>query len=327
MGSVNLEQSEGYGSDGYTLEAKEKIKKACSAPDAAIYFLIGGTQTNAVAISSLLRPYEGCICCDTAHINTHEAGAIELSGHKVIALPNEEGKVSAAALSRYLEDWHKDGNRDHIVHPGMVYISQPTEYGTLYSLSEITEIRKICDQYGLCLYLDGARLAYALASGENDVSLEDLAHLCHVFYIGGTKCGALLGEALVVPGRDTLPHFFPRLKQCGAVLAKGRLLGLQFATLFTDGLYQKLGLHGIKCAHLMKKVLTDNGIDLYLENPTNQVCCVLENAFMEKLSEKATFSFMDTLDETHTVVRFCTSWATKEEDINKLDTILKELRG
>ena len=235
---TNFAQTAGYGTDEYCESAREKIRAACGAPNAEIHFLVGGTQTNATVIDALLRSYEGVIAADTGHISVHEAGAIEFGGHKVLTLPQENGKITASQIRALLDQYEDDANRDHTVMPGMVYLSQPTEYGTLYSKKELAAISALCREKRLPLYIDGARLAYALACPENDVTLRDLAALCDIFYIGGTKCGALLGEAVVIPQPGLIPHFFTIIKQHGALLAKGRLLGIQFDTLFTDGLYE-----------------------------------------------------------------------------------------
>ena len=245
---TNFAQTAGYGTDEYCESAREKIRAACGAPNAEIHFLVGGTQTNATVIDALLRSYEGVIAADTGHISVHEAGAIEFGGHKVLTLPQENGKITASQIRALLDRYEDDANRDHTVMPGMVYLSQPTEYGTLYSKKELAAISALCREKRLPLYIDGARLAYALACPENDVTLRDLAALCDIFYIGGTKCGALLGEAVVIPQPGLIPHFFTIIKQHGALLAKGRLLGIQFDTLFTDGLYERIGADAVRYA-------------------------------------------------------------------------------
>ena len=322
---TNLDKTPGYGTDAWCDAAREKIRVACGCPGAAVHFLTGGTQTNATVIAGLLRSYEGVLAPDTGHIGGHEAGAIELGGHKVLPLPQRAGKLEAETLRRWCETFRADGNRDHMVQPGMVYLSQPTELGTLYSLAELTAIRAVCDAFGLPLYVDGARLAYALACGENDVGLPDLARLCDVFYIGGTKCGALFGEAVVIPDPGLLPHFFTLMKQHGALLAKGRLLGLQFDALFTDGLYENLGLPAIRGAEALRQELRRLGCPLYAENPTNQVFAVLDNETMVRLAERVVFSFWEKYDEGRSVVRFATSWATTPEDLQALFDALWEI--
>lgn len=323
---TNFEKTSGYGTDEYTEAAKEYIREACGAPDADVFLLVGGTQTNATVIDALLRSYQGVIAADTGHISTHEAGAIEANGHKVLAVKHENGKISAAQVEAVMEGYENDDNHEHMVMPGMVYISQPTEYGTLYSLKELTELSSVCRRYGIPLYVDGARLAYALACPANDVSLVDMADLCDVFYIGGTKCGALFGEAVVIPKKGMIPHFFTIIKQHGALFAKGRLLGIQFGALFEDGLYERIGQSAAKNADRIREALGANGFELCFGSPTNQVFCVLEDSFMEELAEKVEFGFWEKLDESHTVVRFATSWATRDEDVDALVRLLEEMK-
>ena len=321
---TNLEKTVGYGLDPYTAEAKEKIRKACEASDAEVFLLVGGTQTNATVIGALLKSYQGVVAAETGHIATHEAGAIELGGHKVLPIPQKDGKISAAQIEKLVKDFYEDVNCEHEVMPGMVYISQPTEYGTLYSKEELTALSKVCRESHLPLYVDGARLAYALASKENDVTLADLAALCDVFYIGGTKCGALFGEAVVIPQKDLLPHFFTVVKQHGALLAKGRLAGIQFGVFFTDGLYESIGKPAIQAAAQIKAALLQSGYKLYLDTPTNQVFCIVSNEVMERIAKNVEFGFWEKYDETHSVIRFATSWATTEEDTQKLIRLLRE---
>lgn len=318
LAETNLEHNGGYGSDSHCQNAKEKIRQACSCPEAEIFFLSGGTQTNAIAIASVLRSYEGVIAAETGHVSVHEAGAIEHTGHKVLELPGHEGKIWASELKAYLQQYWQDENFEHMVAPGMVYISHPTEYGTLYSEKELRDISSVCREYHIPLYADGARLGYGLMSRETDVTLPGLAQYCDLFYIGGTKVGALFGEALVFTGKNMPRHFLSMVKQKGALLAKGWLLGLQFETLFTDDLYLKMGAHGIEMAELLKKGLKDKGIPFYLESPTNQQFVILENERMKALAENVRFSFWEKLDEAHTIVRFATSWATKKEDVEAL---------
>lgn len=321
---TNMEKTNGYGLDPYSESAKEKIRAACNCPDAEVYFLVGGTQTNATVIDALLRSYQGVLAPESGHINTHEAGAIEFGGHKVLTLRQKNGKITAEQIREALDAYNNDANHDHMVLPGMVYISQPTEYGTIYSLDELRNISKVCRENRIPLYVDGARLAYALACPENDVTLRDLAELCDVFYIGGTKCGALFGEAVVIPRPGTIPHFFTIIKQHGALLAKGRLLGLQFDTLFTDGLYEKIGQIAIDSATRIRSALRDNGYQIYTETPTNQIFVLIDDDLMQRLSEKVNFGFWEKYDENHTVIRFATSWATAEEDVNQLIMLLSE---
>ncbi len=318
---TNLVKSPGYGLDAYCESAKAKIRVACNAPNAEVHFLVGGTQANATVIDALLKSYQGVIAADTGHIATHEAGAIEFGGHKVLTLPNQNGKVAATQIDACLNAYQDDATREHIVMPGMVYISHPTEYGTLYSHAELSDISDVCHKHGIPLYLDGARLAYALACPENDVTLSDLAELCDAFYIGGTKCGTLFGEAVVTkPG--LIPHFFTIIKQHGALLAKGRLLGLQFDALFTDGLYEKIGRNAIQAADRLREILRQNGLALVFDSPTNQVFCVIENARLARLLQKVDCSVWEKLDETRSIVRFVTSWATDMADVEALNQLL-----
>ena len=319
---TNMLKTAGYGMDEFTESAKAKIRLTCEAPDADIFFLVGGTQTNATIIDALLRSYQGVVAANTGHISTHEAGAIESGGHKVLTLPEHDGKIKAEDLKACIEGYREDENREHMVMPGMVYISQPTEYGTLYSLEELQNISRICRENSLPLYLDGARLAYALSCPENDVTLPDIARLCDAFYIGGTKCGALFGEAVVIPKHNGIAHLFTIIKQHGALLAKGRIAGLQFDTLFTDGLYFKIGENAISCADRIRRVLKEKGYQLAFCSPTNQIFVVLEKNQGIKLSEKVEMSFWENIDDTHQIMRIATSWATRAEDVDALAEIL-----
>ena len=321
---TNFAQMPGYGADDYCESAREKIRAACSAPNAEVHFLVGGTQTNATVIDALLRSYQGVVAADTGHISVHEAGAIEFGGHKVLTLPHRNGKISAEQIASLLRVYEEDVNHDHTVMPGMVYLSQPTEYGTLYSCEELSAISALCREKHLPLYVDGARLAYALACPENDVTLKDMAELCDIFYIGGTKCGALLGEAVVIPQPGLISHFFTIIKQHGALLAKGRLLGLQFDTLFTDGLYQHIGEAALRAAEDIRTALRANGYQLCFASPTNQTFCLVDREQMEKLREYVDFSQWEVYDEMHTIIRFATSWATKDEDVCTLCRILRD---
>ena len=313
---TNLEKVPGYGQDPFCDQAKEKIKEACGCPDGEVYFLVGGTQTNAVVIASVLNRYEGVLSAVTGHVNAHEAGAIEFTGHKVLPLPQNNGKISATDLKDYLQTYYADGSYDHMVFPGMVYISHPTEYGTLYTKQEMADISSVCREYEIPLFLDGARLGYGLVA-ETDVTLKDIANYTDVFYIGGTKVGALCGEAVVFP-KKAPKHFFTMIKQQGALLAKGRLLGIQFDTLFTGNLYLKISKNAIETAAKLKAALKEKGYEFFINSPTNQIFVILENKKMEELGEKVKFSFWEKYDDSHTVVRFATSWATKMEDIDSL---------
>ncbi|MBQ8072857.1 MAG: low specificity L-threonine aldolase [Clostridia bacterium] len=315
---TNLMKTPGYGADAFSEAARIKIRAACDAPEADIHFLVGGTQTNATVIDALLRSYQGVVAAETGHIHVHEAGAIEFGGHRVITLPQENGKITAEALQACNEAYWKDDNRDHMVMPGMVYLSQPTEYGTLYSLKELEAISLVCHTYHIPLYVDGARLAYALACPENDVSLPDLARLCDAFYIGGTKCGALFGEAVVFPRRDTVPHFFSIVKQHGALLAKGRIAGLQFDVLFTDGLYQKTGERAMAAAERIRAALAEKGYRFAFPSPTNQIFILLTREQAADLSQKVDLGFWEKPDEDHVIMRIATSWATSDDDVERL---------
>ena len=317
---TNLEPLPGYGSDSYCESAREKIRRECGCPDAEIHFLVGGTQTNAVVIDAMLNGYEGVVAADTGHVAVHEAGAVEYTGHKVLTIPHHAGKIDPEELGRYLAGFYEDGNHEHMVFPGMVYISHPTELGTLYSRKELEEISRICGEYEIPLFLDGARLGYGLMSSGTDVTLQDVAQLCDVFYIGGTKVGALCGEAVVFPGKAPR-HFLTSVKQHGALLAKGRLLGIQFDALFTDNLYFDISRHAIDMAEELKKVLREKGCRFAWESPTNQQFVILEDSAAERLKEQVVFSFWEKADETHTVVRFATSWATTREDIEALSRL------
>lgn len=322
---TNLEKTGGYGLDPYCESAKEKIRWACSCPEGEVFFLVGGTQTNATVIDALLKSYQGVIAAETGHISTHEAGAIEAGGHKVLTLPHTNGKITAQQIRDLLNGYNSDANHDHMVMPGMVYISHPTEYGTLYTLEELTQISDVCRKNHIPLYMDGARLAYALACSENQLTLADIASLCDIFYIGGTKCGALFGEAVVIPKPDLIPHFFTIIKQHGALLAKGRLLGIQFDTLFTDSLYEKAGIPAIQAADQIRQTLKEQNFKLFFGSPTNQVFCIVEDSLMERLEKQVEFGFWEKYDDTHTVIRFATSWATTKEDVDALCDLLAEL--
>ena len=318
---TNMESLSGYGTDKYTVQAKEKIKAACGGNVKDVYFLVGGTQTNQFTINSMLKPYEGVISAHTGHIGVHEAGAIEFTGHKVLSIQGENGKLSASSVSDYLATFYADESHEHMVSPGMVYISHPTEYGTLYSKDELAALSEVCQKYNIPLYLDGARLGYALACDENDLTLPDIAALCDAFYIGGTKVGALCGEALVFT-KKVPSHVVTRIKQNGALLAKGRLTGIQFDALFTDNLYFKIGKNAIDCAKALRRGFAERGYKFFINSPTNQTFIVLENIKMQELRKKVKFDFWEKYDDTHTVVRFCTSWATKTDDVNDLISII-----
>ena len=319
---TNLEQTSGYGTDVHCEAAREAIRAACACPKAEVHFLVGGTQANAVLISTLLAPYEGVVAADTGHVASHEAGAIEAGGHKVLCLPQHNGKIDATQVDAYAQKFWDDDNHDHMVAPGMVYLSQPTEYGTLYTLAELESMRAACDRHGMRLYVDGARLAYGLASSKNDVTLPDLARLCDACYIGGTKCGALIGEAMVFPKPGTVPHFFTLVKQHGALLAKGRVLGIQFEQLFTNDLYTEVGRHALAQAERITSALNERGYRLHIQTPTNQIFPVLSPEQYERLQSVVEMSFWERLENGDTVVRIATSWATRPEDVDALIALL-----
>ena len=318
LAETNLEKSSGYGTDNYSESAREKIRAACGTPEADVFFLAGGTQTNTVMIDVLLRPWQGVISAKSGHISVHEAGAIEFCGHKVLTLPHRDGKLTAEAVRGCVEEYLQDDNRDHMVMPGMVYLSHPTEYGTLYSLAELRAISEVCRGYRIPLYLDGARLAYALACPENDITLPDLGALCDAFYIGGTKCGTLFGEAAVIPDRSLVPHLFTMIKQHGALLAKGRIAALQFDTLFTDGLYLRIGRPAIEAAARIREALTARGYDLFPFSPSNQIFLRMDRARAEALGEKAEMSFIEQTEDGRVIMRIVTSWATTPEETDRL---------
>ena len=322
LAETNLEPLPGYGEDAWCASAKEKIRAACGCPQAQVEFLTGGTQTNQIVISTMLREHEGVIAAQTGHINTHEAGAIEYSGHKVLELPQRDGKLDGLEVERYIRDFYADENREHMVFPGMVYISHPTEYGTLYSKKELEALSRVCRVHEIPLYLDGARLGYGLMSRETDVALEDIAALCDVFYIGGTKVGALCGEAVVFTRNNRPSHFTNAVKKRGALLAKGRLLGVQFDTLFTDGLYFELSRHAIEMAERLKAILHEKGVEFYQESPTNQQFVILDDGQAETLRTQVSFSFWEKCGPDRTVVRFATSWSTTVEDLEFLRSVL-----
>lgn len=319
---TNMEKLSGYGSDIYCDSAKGKIRMACQCPEAEISFLVGGTQTNAVVIDAMLNKYEGVVAAKTGHVSVHEAGAIEYTGHKVLEINQHNGKIYANELEEYLHNFWQDDNHEHMVFPGIVYISHPTEYGTLYSKEELKNISNICKSYKIPLYLDGARLGYGIMSSDTDVTLPLIAEYCDVFYIGGTKVGALCGEAVVFTKNNMPKHFITIVKQHGALMAKGRLLGIQFDTLFTDDLYFEISRHAIEMADILKKCFKDKGYSFYIDSPTNQQFIILDNDKMEELKKNVVFSFWENIDQNHTIVRFATSWATKKSDILKLMGLL-----
>lgn len=329
--ATNLDQTSGYGTDEVCERARERIREACEAPDAAVYFLVGGTQANAAVADQILRPWEGIVCATTGHITAHEAGAVEACGRKTLPLPQHDGKLDAAEVRALCEAYWTDENREHITAPGAVYISHPTEYGTVYSLAELEGLAQVCRDFGMRLFMDGARLGYGLAAAGADVTLPDIARLCDAFYIGGTKVGALCGEAVVFtrPGLDD--HFFTLMKKRGALLAKGRFLGLQFDVLFEqeegpDGTlalrYENAGRHAVELAQRLVDGFRAKGYELHLASPTNQQFVVLDDAARERLARHASFGFWERTPDGRTVVRFATSWATRPEAVDELLALL-----
>ena len=315
---TNFEQTVGYGEDHYCEAARAAVRKAVGREDVDVHFLVGGTQANATVISSILRPYQGVLCATTGHINVHETGAIEHGGHKVLALEAADGLLTAALIREAVEAHYAEDGPEHTVQPGMVYISFSSEVGTVYSLSQLREISAVCREYGLPLFIDGARMGYGLASEGCDVSLSDIAALADVFYLGGTKQGALFGEAVVIVNDALKKDFRYFIKQNGGMLAKGRLLGIQFLTLFEDGLYFQLSEHAVSQAMRIRDAFESKGFGFLVQSPSNQQFPILDNATVERLSSDFLFSFWQKVDDTHTAVRFCTSWATRPEAVDAL---------
>ncbi len=325
LADTNFFQTKGYGEDEFCERARECIKKVCGTENADVHFLVGGTQTNLIMISSALKSYQGVLSAPTGHINVHETGAIEATGHKVLVISNDAetirktgGKINAEDIESYCLKHYNDDSREHIVQPGMVYISQPTENGTVYSKDEILEINKVCKKHGLFFYIDGARLGYAVCSGNDAPDLEFIAHNCDCFYIGGTKVGALFGEALVITNDRLKRDFRYVIKQRGALLAKGRLLGIQFETLFKDNLYFEISKRAVDLAIKIKEAFLQNGYQMFYDSYTNQQFPIIPNSKLEKFAEKYTFSHWEDVSSDKTAVRFCTSWATKDEDVSEL---------
>ena len=319
---TNLEHTAGYGNDPYTEEAKALIRKAVGVEDAQVFFLVGGTQTNATVIDGILARHEGVVAADSGHIAVHESGAIEASGHKVLTLPHHEGKLRAEDVERYIEDFYADETYPHMVAPGMVYISQPTEYGTIYSLAELEALGAVCRKHAIPLYIDGARLGYGLKAEGADFTLKDIARIADVFYIGGTKVSALFGEAVVVTNPKLLRNLFPLVKQHGALLAKGRLLGLQFGVLFRDGLYERIGEKAVEHAITIRESFRKAGYEVVIESPTNQQFLRLPNEVIDRLRQDMSFDYWGSRGEKESIVRFVTSWATTDEDISRLQELI-----
>lgn len=323
--STNLEQTPGYGEDVYCKRAAEKIRRACGDESLAVHFLMGGTQANLTVISAALRPHQGVLCARSGHINVHETGAVEACGHKVLALPSEDGKISADQVREACREHRENESFEHMVQPGMVYISNPTELGTMYSVEELKDLYEVCRESGIWLFLDGARLGYGLAAPDNTLSLQTIAGYTDVFYIGGTKVGALFGEAVVISDDSLKRDFRYLIKQRGGMLAKGRLLGLQFDELFTDNLYFDISARAILLAERIREAIDKKGWPYLAENRTNQIFPIVPDDALEKLSERFVYSYDHRVDESHSAVRFCTSWATKEENVDALISAIEEL--
>ena len=323
--ATNMEQTPGYSEDAYCAAAAENIRKCCGREDLAVHFLVGGTQVNLTVIAAALRPHQGVLCADSGHVNVHETGAIEATGHKVLGLPARFGKISGAQVAEYVKNHFADPSFEHTVQPGMVYISNPTEWGTLYSREELAELSAVCRENGLMLFLDGARLGYGLMAKENDVTMEDLARFCDVFYIGGTKVGALFGEAVVISNPVLARDFRYVVKQRGGMLAKGRLLGIQFNALFTDDVYFTIASHADRMAEKLREKFTDLGYTFFMPPQSNQLFPILPGNVRAHLGEKYTFIEMDRLEGDMVVCRFCTSWATLEENVDALCADLEKI--
>ena len=323
--ATNLEQTPGYGEDHYCAEAADMIRKACGREDLAVHFLVGGTQANLTVIAAALRPHQAAVCADSGHINTHETGAVEATGHKVIALPSVAGKITAEQVRNVVEMHRASGSFEHEAQPKLVYLSTPTELGTLYNLTELEALSKTCKELGLYLFVDGARLAYGLAAADNDVTLPDLARLCDVFYIGGTKVGALFGEAVVISNPALKEDFRYLIKQRGGMLAKGRLLGVQFAALFENGLYFELGKNAVRLADQIRDTFDKLGVSYLVPGTTNQLFPILSDSFLNELAKNFMFIDMERIDENHRAVRFCTSWASTQENVDALCNELERI--
>lgn len=325
LAKTNGESYGGYGQDEWCERAAEEIKKYIDCPQAAVHFLVGGTQANYVVIASALRPYQGVICAESGHIHVHETGAVENCGHKVLALPHQDGKITAEQIRTEAELYKTSVVQEHIVEPKMVYLSYPTEYGTIYSKAELEAIHETCQEYGMYLFIDGARMGYGLAAKSADLTLADIAKYTDVFYCGGTKCGLLFGEAVVITNPELQPFFRSYMKQNGALLAKGWLLGVQFYTMFEDGLYFQITKQAVDQAMRIKSAFAEKKIPALIESDTNQQFVILENSQMNKLAENYIFEFEKKIDDRHTAVRFCTSWSTTEAEVDALVEDIKKL--
>lgn len=319
---INENSYGGYGEDDWCKKGADEIRKYLGETDVDIHFMVGGTPANITVITAALRPYESVICAENGHINHHEAGSIEHTGHKILSVPAKEGKLTAEAIRQITSHYYNHGEAEFLTAPKLVFLSSPSEYGTVYSKKELLEIREVCNQYHMYLYIDGARLGYWLSCSEGDVTLEDLAKITDVFYIGGTKCGALFGEALVIVNKDLRNHFRTYMKQSGGILAKGWLLGIQFYTLFKDGLYFELAKHADELATKLKQGFIKASIPLYIDSPTNQLFVILTNEMAQKLAEDFIYEFDHIVDENHICVRFCTSWSSTEDEVDKLISVL-----
>lgn len=315
---TNLEQTLGYGEDEYCAAAAAKIRSLCGREDAAVHFLVGGTQANLTVIDAALRPHQGALCPVGGHINVHETGAVEATGHKVLTVPSGDGKITAAQVEQVVLAHRSDSSFEHMVQPKLVYISNPSEYGTLYSLSELEALSETCHKLGLYLFLDGARLGYGLMAKNYDVTMKDIARLCDVFYIGGTKVGALFGEAVVITNDALKEDFRYLIKQHGAMLAKGRLLGVQFDALMTDNLYFEIAAHAVRLADKIRATCDSLNVAYLVPGITNQIFPIFSDRVLAELAKEFCFTEMERVDETHRAIRFCTSWATKEENVDAL---------
>jgi len=323
LSAINFHQNPGYGTDDHCAAAASYIRRDCGRENVDVHFLVGGTQANLTVIDAALRPHHGILAAESAHIHTHETGAVEATGHKILALPTADGKITAKQVSDAIEAHKADANKEHTSKPGLVYISNPTELGTIYSKAELTALSQVCRESGVYLFLDGARLGYGLATPGNDLSMEDLAELCDVFYIGGTKVGALFGEAVVITHPMLKADFRYMIKQHGGMLAKGWLLGVQFETLFEDGLYYDIAKHALALAEKMRVAFREAGFPFYVDSPSNQLFPILPDALLEKLAEKYVYTYQCRVDESHSAVRFCTSWAT---DAASVDSFCEDLK-
>ena len=322
---TNYEQTPGYGADDHCRRAAALIRRECGREDAKIHFLVGGTQTNMTLIAAALRPHQGAVCAESGHIHVHETGAVEATGHKCLTLPSGDGKITAGQVEALVRLHRSDESMEHTVQPKLVYISNPTEYGTIYTLSELEALSRVCRELGLFLFVDGARLGYGLRCRENDVTMADLARQCDAFYIGGTKVGALFGEALVLTNPALQEDFRYLIKQHGGMLAKGRLLGIQFETLFEDGLYWQISDHALAMADILRTAIREAGLTEQVESPTNQLFPIVPDTLLEKLRSKYAVTYMNRVDATHSCIRLCTSWATREADVRAFCRDLKDM--